>query len=123
MLCTCICLRIENNCARSISNKSSKDIVFKKGIFSGLGNIVIALLIGEKEPEIIYIFITILFGFISYDLIINFYIKAQKNLGAAKTSAFYSVSPFLGVGFSFVILGESLLINYALFLLSSLLAL
>ena len=31
---------------------------------------------------------------------------AQKNLGAAKTSAFYSVVPFLGVGFSFIILGE-----------------
>ncbi|MST93318.1 DMT family transporter, partial [Ruthenibacterium lactatiformans] len=34
------------------------------------------------------------------------YIMAQKNLGAAKTSAFYSVAPFLGVGFSFIILGE-----------------
>ena len=31
---------------------------------------------------------------------------AQKELGAAKTSAFYSVAPFLGVGFSMVLLGE-----------------
>lgn len=31
---------------------------------------------------------------------------AQKDLGAAKTSAFYSVVPFLGVLFSMVLLGE-----------------
>ena len=31
---------------------------------------------------------------------------AQKELGAAKTSAFYSVAPFLGVVFSMILLGE-----------------
>ena len=38
---------------------------------------------------------------------INFYIMAQKDLGAAKTSAYYSVAPFLGVGFSMALLGEA----------------
>lgn len=37
---------------------------------------------------------------------INFYIKAQKELGAAKTSAYYSVAPFLGVLFGVLLLGE-----------------
>ncbi len=45
-------------------------------------------------------------GFVAYGLSINFYISAQKSLGAAKTSAFYSIAPFLGVAFSFLILGE-----------------
>ena len=31
---------------------------------------------------------------------------AQKDLGAAKTSAYYSVAPFLGVAFSMVLLKE-----------------
>ena len=31
---------------------------------------------------------------------------AQKELGAAKTSAYYSVAPFLGVVFSMILLGE-----------------
>ena len=31
---------------------------------------------------------------------------AQKDLGAAKTSAYYSIAPFLGVLFSLVLLGE-----------------
>lgn len=37
---------------------------------------------------------------------INFYIMAQKDLGAAKTSAYYSIAPFLGVAFSMMLLGE-----------------
>ena len=45
-------------------------------------------------------------GFFAYGLSINFYIKAQKDLGAAKTSAYYSVAPFLGVAFSMVLLKE-----------------
>ena len=31
---------------------------------------------------------------------------AQKDLGAAKTSAFYSIAPFLGVAFSMLLIGE-----------------
>jgi hypothetical protein len=45
-------------------------------------------------------------GFVAYGLSINFYIRAQKDLGAAKTSAYYSLAPFIGVLFGMVILGE-----------------
>jgi drug/metabolite transporter (DMT)-like permease len=45
-------------------------------------------------------------GFISYGLSINFYIMAQAELGAAKTSAYYSIAPFLGVAFSLFFVGE-----------------
>ena len=31
---------------------------------------------------------------------------AQKDLGAAKTSAYYSIAPFLGVAFGMLIWGE-----------------
>ena len=48
---------------------------------------------------------SILLGFVAYGLSIHFYILAQKHLGAAKTSAFYSVAPFIGVAFSFL-MGE-----------------
>ena len=32
--------------------------------------------------------------------------QSQKDLGAAKTSAYYSIAPFLGVAFSMAIVGE-----------------
>ncbi|MCD8037024.1 MAG: DMT family transporter [Clostridiales bacterium] len=106
VLCACACWGIENNCTKSISDKSSEKIVLIKGVFSGLGSVIVALAIGESFPAAFYMLAAMVLGFVAYGLSINFYIMAQKDLGAAKTSAFYSVAPFLGVGFSFVILGE-----------------
>lgn len=48
----------------------------------------------------------LLLGFVAYGLSINFYIKAQKDLGAAKTSAYYAIAPFLGVAFGILLLNE-----------------
>lgn len=106
VLGACVCWGFENNCTKMISHKSSEEIVTIKGCFSGLGSLIIALIIGEKLPEIQWIAAVMLLGFVAYGLSINFYIMAQKDLGAAKTSAFYSVAPFLGVAFSMLLIGE-----------------
>lgn len=106
VLGACVCWGFENNCTRMISNKSSEEIVIIKGCFSGLGSLVIALLLGERIPGIKWVAAVMLLGFIAYGLSINFYIMAQKELGAAKTSAYYSIAPFLGVAFSMILLGE-----------------
>lgn len=106
VLCACLCWGFENNCTKMINNKSSIEIVVIKGTFSGLGSLILALLIGEKIPSVQWILCVILLGFVAYGLSIHFYILAQKELGAAKTSAYYSVAPFLGVVFSLIILNE-----------------
>lgn len=100
------CWGLENNCTRMLSSKSSVQITTIKGIFSGLGSLIVALVIGEKIPGILWILAVLLLGFVAYGLSINFYIKAQKDLGAAKTSAYYSIAPFLGVAFGMIMLGE-----------------
>ena len=100
------CWGFENNCTKMLSNKDPIEIVTIKGCFSGLGSIIIALIIGEKFPDLIWIFTVMLLGFIAYGLSICLYIIAQKHLGAAKTSAYYSVAPFLGVAFSMLLLHE-----------------
>ena len=101
-----VCWGFENNCTRKLSSKSSVQITIIKGIFSGLGSLTIALCIGERLPGIPWIAAALLLGFVAYGLSINFYIKAQKELGAAKTSAYYAIAPFLGVALSVLILGE-----------------
>ena len=102
---TC-CWGLENNCTRMLSAKSSVQITTIKGIFSGLGSLIVALTVGEKLPNVLLIGAVLLLGFVAYGLSINFYIKAQKDLGAAKTSAYYSIAPFLGVTFGMLFLGE-----------------
>jgi len=100
------CWGLENNCTRMLSSKSSVQITTIKGTFSGLGSLVIALMIGEKIPGFGWILAVLLLGFVAYGLSINFFINAQKDLGAAKTSAYYSIAPFLGVVFGILLLNE-----------------
>ena len=106
VLAAACCWGLENNCTRMLSNKSSVQITTIKGICSGLGSLVIALAAGERIPGAARILAVMALGFVAYGLSINFYIKAQKDLGAAKTSAYYSIAPFLGVVFGMVLLKE-----------------
>lgn len=100
------CWGLENNCTRMLSSKSSVQITTIKGIFSGLGSLIVALTVGEHFPNLVWMLAVLVLGFISYGLSINFYIKAQKDLGATKTSAYYAIAPFLGAGFGMLLLHE-----------------
>jgi len=108
VLAATICWGFENNCTRRISSKSTYEIVFIKGIFSGAGALILGLLTGERYFQIGYILAAMLLGFVAYGLSIFFYIRAQRVIGAAKTSAYYAVSPFVGALLSFIFLHESL---------------
>ena len=102
------CWGFENNCTRKISSKNTYEIVVLKGIFSGLGSMLIAFATGEHLPEIKYIWLALLLGFVAYGLSIFLYIRAQNVLGAAQTSAYYAVAPFVGASLSFLFLREPL---------------
>ncbi|MCF0261982.1 MAG: DMT family transporter [Sphaerochaetaceae bacterium] len=108
VLLATVCWGLENNCTRSISSKNTYEIVTIKGLCSGLGAVIVALVIGEKNSELRYIIEALALGFVAYGLSIFFYIKAQEKLGAAKTSAYYAIAPFVGALLSFVLLKEPL---------------
>ena len=107
-----VCWGLENNCTRSISEKSTFQIVTIKGFGSGTGSLIIALAIGERLPGLRHAMIAMLLGFVAYGLSIFAYIRAQSVLGAAKTSAYYAAAPFIGAFLSFAILRESLTASY-----------
>lgn len=107
VLLACVCWGFENNCTRMLSEKSPIEIVIIKGFCSGTGSFVIALIMREPIPKLIYILGALLLGFVAYGLSIFFYIYAQRYLGAAKTSAYYAISPFIGVAVSFVIFRQT----------------
>jgi len=106
VLLACVCWGFENNCTRMLSSKNPAQIVIIKGFGSGLGAIVLSLAAGERFFQIGYILLALLLGFVAYGLSIYFYIYAQRDLGAAKTSTYYAVSPFIGAGASLVIFRE-----------------
>ncbi|MDO5098256.1 MAG: DMT family transporter [Corynebacterium sp.] len=106
VLAACVCWGIENNCTTRLATKSPQQIVVIKGVFSGLGCFIVARMLAEEIPTIGISAAAMIVGFIGYGLSITFYIFAQRNLGAAKTSAYYAIAPFLGVAFSMIFLGE-----------------
>lgn len=106
VLLACVCWGFENNCTRMISQRDPLEIVVIKGFGSGLGSLIIALVVGERIPALHLTFMALLLGFVAYGLSIFFYVYAQRKLGAAKTSAYYAVAPFIGVALSLLILWE-----------------
>lgn len=102
LLASC-CWGLENNCTRMLSMSDPQEIVIVKGLGSGLGALIVALLSGESFPALRYVPAALLLGFVAYGLSIYFYVYAQRHLGAAKTSAYYAIAPFIGVLLSLVI--------------------
>ena len=106
VLAACVCWGLENNCTRCLSRSDPLEIVVIKGFGSGIGSVIIGLVVGEALPLWGDILKILLLGFVAYGLSIYFYVYAQRDLGAAKTSAYYAVAPFIGVALSFIIFRE-----------------
>lgn len=106
ILLACVCWGIENNCTRRLSSKDPLEIVLLKGIFSGLGSVVIGLSIGERIGTLWSVFAVLGVGCVAYGFSIFFYVYAQRLLGAARTSAYYAIAPFIGAFLSLLIFRE-----------------
>lgn len=108
VLGTTVCWGLENNCTRQIADRDPMQIVTVKGFGSGFGALGIALAIGECFPAGKHIAILLLLGFEAYGLSIYCYTYAQRIIGAARTSTYYALAPFIGAVLSFLLLGEPL---------------
>ncbi len=117
VICATICWGLENNCTRRLSSKSTYQIVTIKGLCSGFGSVLVSLISGEITFNIKFIPLALILGFVAYGLSIFTYIRAQKDLGAAKTCAFYAIAPFIGAFLAFVLLHEKLSFQYFLALI------
>jgi drug/metabolite transporter (DMT)-like permease len=114
VLAASVCWGLENNCTRELSARNTYEIVVIKGLGAGTGALIIALLLGEKLPALNYGFTALCLGFTAYGLSIFAYVRAQHGIGAARTSAFYALAPFLSALLSFLFLHEQLSSRYLL---------
>lgn len=108
VIAACLCWGFENNCTRMLSLKDPMQIVVVKGFGSGIGALLISLALQEYTYNTLYILLALVLGFVAYGLSIFFYISAQRELGAARTSAYYAAAPFIGVILSWLILHEKI---------------
>jgi len=96
VLGACVCWGFENNCTASLAERDVRQVVLIKGLGSGAGSLVVSAIAGEGAASTGECLAVMVLGFFSVGLSVWCYIKAQAQLGAARTSAFYATSPFIG---------------------------
>lgn len=117
VIAACLCWGLENNCTRMLSLKDPLQIVVVKGFGSGIGSLIISLALKEYCSDLLYISVALILGFVAYGLSIYFYIKAQRELGAARTSAYYAAAPFIGVMISWLVFHETITTSFVIALI------
>lgn len=106
VLLAAVCWGFENNCTRKLSARDPLEIVLLKGIFSGTGSVLLGFCAGERINSFRSVILVLMVGFVAYGLSIYFYVYAQRLLGAARTSAYYAVAPFIAALLSLIIFRE-----------------
>jgi drug/metabolite transporter (DMT)-like permease len=92
----CLSWAIDNNLTRKISGADPYRLAAVKGLVAGTFNLGLAKFMGQGLPSYPIIAAATLLGFMSYGLGLVLYILALRNLGAARTAAYYGTAPFIG---------------------------
>ncbi len=106
VVAACLCWGIDNNFTQKVSASDPVQIAAIKGIAAGSANLVIAVLLGATLPPIISIAASMLVGFFCYGISLVMFVFALRRVGTARTSAYFSLAPFIGATVSIFLLRE-----------------
>lgn len=99
----CLCWAIDNNLTRKVSHRDPAVVAGFKGLIAGAVNVSIAVLITAQRPTWTHAAAAAVVGFASYGLSLVLFVLALRQLGAARTAAYFSTAPFLGAVLSLAI--------------------
>src|SRR5262245_42605089 len=102
----CLAWAIDNNFTRKVSLSDPVQIAMIKGLVAGAVNLSLALLIGTAVPHAMTLVAAGLLGFTGYGLSLVLFVLALREIGTARTGAYYSTAPFIGAVIAFVVLRE-----------------
>ncbi|HWH83703.1 MAG TPA: DMT family transporter [Burkholderiaceae bacterium] len=93
----CLCWAVDNNLTRRVSANDALLIACLKGLCAGVVNVALAGLGGAHAPAPGTLAATLAVGFAGYGLSLVLFVVALRSLGTARTGAYFSVAPLLGV--------------------------
>lgn len=99
----CAAWAIDNNLTRKVSTNNAMVIACLKGLVAGSVNLCIALLLGAHLPSVGKTAGAMLTGFSGYGISLVLFVVALRNLGSARTGAYFSVAPIFGVALSLIL--------------------
>ena len=104
----CLSWGIDNNLTRKLSSSDPVQIVMLKGLVAGAVNLTLALSRGAALPPSGTLAVVGIVGFLGYGVSLALFVRGLRYLGTARTSAYFSLAPFVGAVLAVVMLGEPL---------------
>ena len=108
VLGACLGWGLDNNLTRKVALADAGFIAMSKGLAAGASNLALALLLGAHVPAWPVVAGAAALGFASYGVSLVLFVLALRELGTARTGAYFSVAPFFGAVLSVALLGEAL---------------
>jgi drug/metabolite transporter (DMT)-like permease len=102
----CLCWAMDNNLTRRISAGDARVIAAVKGLAAGATNITLALCLGASLPPLASLSGALVLGFLGYGVSLVLFVVALRNLGAARTSAYFATAPFIGAAVAIFLYGQ-----------------
>ena len=103
----CLAWALDNNLTRRISGGDAATLACIKGLVAGSVNLGLALAQGAYLPAPGFIAIAGLVGLLGYGVSLALFIVALRDLGTARTAAYFSVAPFFGAALALLLLAET----------------
>jgi len=104
----CLAWALDNNLTRKVAGADAVLISALKGGTAGLVNLAIALVWGAHLPALRVTLAALVVGFLGYGVSLTLFVRALRELGAARTGAYFSVAPFVGAVVAVTVLAEPL---------------
>lgn len=102
----CALWALDNNLTRMIADLDAVRIAQVKGLVAGAVNVLLALTLGQPLPELVVGAGSLALGAVSYGTSLVLFILAMRSLGAARTTGYFALAPFLGALLSVILLPE-----------------
>jgi drug/metabolite transporter (DMT)-like permease len=103
----CLCWAVDNNLTRRISAGDAVKIAAIKGLVAGALNLSVFAVLGAALPAVKPAAAAALVGLLGYGVSLALFVVALRQLGTARTGAYFSTAPFIGAALSFALLGET----------------
>jgi drug/metabolite transporter (DMT)-like permease len=102
----CVAWGLDNNLTRKVSLADPLQIAMLKGLIAGPFNLILGLSISHEIPNVSGILLTGIVGFLGYGVSLALFVVALRDLGTARTAAYFSTAPFIGSAVALIVLGE-----------------
>lgn len=99
----CACWAIDNNFTQKVSASDPIQIAALKGGVAGGVNLAIGLALTGSMPGFDKVIAAGMLGFFGYGLSLVLFVLALRQLGSARTGAYFSTAPFVGAILSLLI--------------------